>query len=145
MDKIEPSAALATALANRRERELGLSREQLAERLGWTPDAPGGRSRSGWSPRTLVRIEKGQRGLRSGEEVNALARSLDLTPGELIGRIAVVDSATHVGDPGGLISTISRVGNPDQRALLLRLVADIEAVASQLAGDPAPEDPPGSE
>jgi transcriptional regulator with XRE-family HTH domain len=76
--RIAPSLGLALAVRGRRE-ELGLTRAQLALRLGWKP----GETRSGWSPRTIVRIEGGERELRHGGEVAMVARGLELSEEDL--------------------------------------------------------------
>lgn len=132
-DRIERGEALGRAVERRRWRELGLSRQALAERLGWRDSTQGGRDRSGWSPRTIVRIERGQRGLRSDDELNALAASLDLTPRALLGRIS------EARDPGPgegadeLAEQIARIEDPGARALLERIAGDLERLARELA------------
>lgn len=71
------SDAHGMLIRGRRE-ALGLTRMQLSLRLGWTPG-----ERSGWSPRTLVRIEAGQRRLCDEGEVVLMARALELPEARL--------------------------------------------------------------
>jgi transcriptional regulator with XRE-family HTH domain len=131
-DRVERGEALGRAVERRRWRELGLSREALATLLGWRSGSPEARDRSGWSPRTIVRIERGQRGLRSDAEVNALAASLDLTARALMMRIS------EARDPGPgegtdeLAEQIARIDDPGARKLLERIASDLERVAREL-------------
>lgn len=139
-DLIPPSEALGNAVWLRRERELGLSRDTLAERLGWQPANDGRRTRSGWSPRTLVRLEKGLRGIRDHAELNALAASLELTAGALEVRVSTPKPQSRSEDPYGFAAAIEQVPDPDARAVLLRIADDLTDLARRLTGD---EDHPG--
>jgi transcriptional regulator with XRE-family HTH domain len=144
--RIPPSLGLALAVRGRRE-ELGLTRAQLALGLGWRP----GEARSGWSPRTIVRIEGGERGLRDGGEVAAVARGLELSEEDLRGaargggwRGAGVGARGRKGgeaafalDETDLAALLARLlaEQEEQTALLRRLVAAVtgpeEAAASE--------------
>ncbi|MEW6582678.1 MAG: helix-turn-helix transcriptional regulator [Actinomycetota bacterium] len=77
MPVLPASPSLGRAVRRRRE-ALGLSRAGLAVRLGWSPG-----TRCGWSPRTLVRLECGERGLAHHGEVVVLARALGVDEGRL--------------------------------------------------------------
>ena len=70
---------LGDAIRRRRE-QLGLTRLQLSLRLGWGPGV-----RTGWSPRTLVRIENGERPLGHRGELFHLAGALELSEEDLLG------------------------------------------------------------
>jgi transcriptional regulator with XRE-family HTH domain len=120
----------------RRARDLRLSREALAERLGWRLEPNGRRSHSGWSPRTITRLELGGRGIRTPEELNQLAASLELTPQALEVRIREAASEPRtIEDPYGFAAAIDRVTDPDARALLLRVADDLGELARRLAAD----------
>ncbi|MDX6645352.1 MAG: hypothetical protein QOK40_1079 [Miltoncostaeaceae bacterium] len=153
MSRIPPSAGLARAVRGRRE-ELGLNRAQLALRLGWEP----GEARSGWSPRTLARVESGERGLRDAGEVVLMARGLELAEEDLRaaargggwtavavgsrGRRRGEDEPTTVeGDLTPLVALLL-AQQEEQTALLRRLVAAV----AEGAGPPAqtPDTPPAA-
>lgn len=81
MSKVRPSELPEMGDAVRRRREqLGLTRLQLSMRLGWGPG-----QRTGWSPRTLVRIENGDRPLSHRGELVHLAVALELSEDQLLG------------------------------------------------------------
>ena len=133
-DYIERSDALGNAVWMRRDRELGLSRETLAGRLGWRLTGDGTRTASGWSPKTIVRVERGERGIRSEAEFQHLARGLDLTPGQLKGRISQASAIPRAGEARGLPDVIAAVPDPESRAALERIADDLAGLARRLAG-----------
>lgn len=132
-DYLERSTDLGNAVWMRRERELGLSREALAKRLGWSLTGDGTRSGSGWSPKTIARLERAERGIASRVELNRLAQCLDLTPEELTGRISQA-SAPRTGEAGDLQHAIAQVEDPHHRAILERIAGDLAGLARSLAG-----------
>lgn len=120
---------LGTTTRRRRE-ELGLTRLQLSLRLGWQPG-----TRTGWSPRTLVRVENGQRPLAHRGELVHLAGALEVGEHELLeraGRAELAPPAARANGPGqgdeGLGAVLDRLlaQQEEQTALLRRLVAAAE-------------------
>jgi len=126
-----------------------LNRAQLALRLGWRP----GEARSGWSPRTIVRIEAGERGLRDAGEVVVMARGLELSAEDLSaaarggGWTAVgVGAQGRAGDEEefaldglDLVALLARLlaQQEEQTALLRRLVAAVTGgTEAPAAGEP---------
>jgi len=125
------SDAHGMLIRGRRE-ALGLTRMQLSLRLGWTPG-----ERSGWSPRTLVRIEAGQRRLCDEGEVVLMARALELPEAQLRSALGLGDCAdadadaerpsssalngAHGDDPGALAERLAVLH--EESARLLRELA----------------------
>jgi hypothetical protein len=133
-----------------------LNRAQLALRLGWRP----GEARSGWSPRTIVRIEGGERGLRDAGEVVVMARGLELSAEDLSAAARAGGwRAAGVGAQGGtggeeeftlderdLVAVLARLlaQQEEQTALLRRLVAAVTGGAeAPAAGEPGQPGEPG--
>jgi transcriptional regulator with XRE-family HTH domain len=137
-DFIERSEHLGNAVWMRRDRELGLSREALARRLGWSLIGEGKRSESGWSPKTIVRIERAQRGVRSMQELNALADALGLTSDQLIARVAQAESTPRTGEADGISDAIAGIRDEELRAIVRRIADDLAGLARAL-GDRGPE------
>ncbi|WP_217924821.1 helix-turn-helix domain-containing protein [Miltoncostaea oceani] len=140
-DYLEPSKALGTTVWMRRARELGLSREDLAGLLGWSL-ADGGRSLSGWSPKTIARIERGERGIRSVAELQLLAPVLDLTPGQFEARVSQAASAIREEGSLGLPEAIAAIADPQLREVLWRIADDLTSLALRLSAESASEVPP---
>jgi hypothetical protein len=149
--RIPPSLGLARAVRGRRQ-ELGLNRAQLAVRLGWRP----GEARSGWSPRTIVRIEGGERGLRDAGEVVVMARGLELSEDDLTGAARAGGWTAGPGARGArggeeelsldgldLVALLARLlaQLEEQTALLRRLVAATERAEGPDAGGQQGLDP----
>jgi transcriptional regulator with XRE-family HTH domain len=63
--KLDASKELGSRLATAREARR-MTREQLARLLGWSP---GPQERSGWSARTITRIETGVRGMSTSDQI----------------------------------------------------------------------------
>jgi len=151
---IPPSQGLAQSVRGRRG-ELGINRTQLALRLGWNPEE----ARSGWSPRTVVRIEGGERGLRDDGEVVMMARALEISADDLL---AAVQSGGWT--PGGgrgpaaarrrsadsgidLLQVLARLleQQREQTALLQQLVAAVSRGGEPAPAGASPPDAPVSE
>lgn len=115
MDASADSATHGILIRGRRE-ELGLTRMQLSLRLGWTPG-----QRSGWSPRTLVRIEAGERRLCDDGEVVLMARALELPEARLRAALGLGDYPDP--DPDGAEPGMVNGADPKAlHALMARLV-----------------------
>lgn len=139
-DYLEQSKALGVTVWMRRARELGLSREDLAARLGWSL-ADGGRSLSGWSPKTIARIERGERGIRSVAELHLLAPVLDLTPGQFEARISQTAASIREEGSMGLSEAIAAIADPRLREVLRRIADDLTSLALRLGAEPEGEVP----
>ena len=121
------SVAHGTLIRGRRE-ELGLTRMQLSLRLGWTPG-----QRSGWSPRTLVRIEAGERRLCDDGEVVLMARALELPEAQLRAALGLGDCPDSDADADDAEPHMANGTGPDDlHALMARLVAIQEESARLL-------------
>jgi transcriptional regulator with XRE-family HTH domain len=115
---------LGAALRRRRE-ELGLTRLQLALRLGWRPG-----ERTGWSPRTLVRLENGQRPVAHRGELLHLAEALGLGAQDLLDRAdgAALPPPPAPAGGAGAARVLERLlaEQEEQTELLRRLVSAVE-------------------
>jgi len=130
--------SLGDAIRRRREL-LGLTRLQLSLRLGWGPG-----ERTGWSPRTLVRIENGERPLAHPGELVHLARALEMSEAELLGLAPGGPPQTPPPARGGPTATGDGViaealqallaGQHEQTALLQRIAATLEARSPRRGG-----------
>lgn len=134
-DLIEPSKALAQVIWTRRQVELGLSRELLAERLGWVRNGDGGDAaersgRSGFSPRTIVRLEKGERGLRSEREFEFLCRALEIDRDAFRARLSLVRQSASSG------SEVGEGAEGDVRLILGRISNDLATLTRLLTPPP---------
>lgn len=113
----------------RRREQLGLTRLQLSLRLGWGPG-----ERTGWSPRTLVRIENGERPLSHRGELVHLAHALQSSEAQLLGgapgrppvpqRSHAARGTTELAIAEALRALLA--GQEEQTALLRRLAASVE-------------------
>ncbi|MGE4177975.1 MAG: helix-turn-helix domain-containing protein [Thermoleophilia bacterium] len=135
-DYIERGPALGNAVWMRRDRELGLSRDDLARRLGWGHTTQGGRDRSGWAPSTIVRLERGQRPVYSEVEFQHLARALELTGPQLKGRISQASATPRAGEALALPDLIDRIPDDDARALMETVADALAGIARRLGDNP---------
>lgn len=130
---IEASPALARAVRARRA-ELRLSRDELAHHLGWEK---GTSYRVGWSPRTIIRIERAERGLEEPERLKAFARALKLTPAQLAARATAAEGEDTGLVPAALALQLEQL-EPEAADLVRQIIDDLAALVARLprgAGD----------
>lgn len=130
---IEASRQLGQAIKHLR-RLHGRSREQLAQEMGFDPTHP--TNRGGWSPRTITRIEVGQRGIDS-RDLPRIARAIGVEPLEILHAAGQepgpevereITEASVSGELLDLAQALAALAHPDARDALRQLTVLVDHI-----------------